>query len=91
MCNVLSLQFSDTQGPWNTDRPGTYRLNFSVLFGVMRQQLQQVILGTCEPELFQKFFARAAVRAKVKVRPNRIFSRNKVGKPKRHQTFRRIC
>lgn len=91
MCNVLSLQFCDTQGPWNPDNPGSYRLNFSVLFGVMRQQLQQVVLGNCEPDLFQKLFVRAASRAKVKIRPNRIFSRDKVGKPKRHQSFRRVC
>lgn len=91
MCNVLSLKFCDAQGPWNPDNPGTHRLNFSVLFGVMRQQLQQVVLGNCDPELFQKLFDRAALRAKVKVRPNRIFSRDKVGKPKRHQTFRRVC
>ena len=32
MCNVLSLQFCDAQGPWDPENPGTYRLNFSVLF-----------------------------------------------------------
>lgn len=91
MCNVLSLQFCDNQGPWDPDNPGAYRLNFSVLFGVMRQHLQQVIVGACGPDEFQKFFNRAALRAKVKIRPNRVFSRDKVGKPKRHQTFRRVC
>lgn len=68
MCNVLSLQFCDAQGAWDPDNPGTYRLNFSVLFGVMHQQLQQVVLGNGEPELFQKLFERGALRVRVKIR-----------------------
>ncbi len=56
----------------------------------MRQQLQQVIVGNCEPDLFQKLFVRAASRTKIKIRLNRIFNSDKVGKPKGHQTFRRV-
>jgi hypothetical protein len=60
----------------------TFRLNFSVLFGVMRGKLHQVLLGNCCPDSFQKLFERAAVRANVKIRLGRLYSRDKVGKPK---------
>lgn len=91
MCNVLSLHMCDAQGPWNPDQMREYRLNFSVLFGVMREKLHQVIIGSCGPDSFQALFNRAAKRAKVKIRPGRLYSRDKVGKPKRHHVFRRVC
>lgn len=91
MCNVLSLHMCDAQGPWNPDQMGKYRLNFSVLFGVMRERLHQVIIGNCCPDSFQALFDRAAKRAKIKIRPGRLYSRDKVGKPKRHHVFRRVC
>lgn len=34
----------------------------------MHQQLQQVVLGNGEPELFQKLFERGALRVRVKIR-----------------------
>jgi hypothetical protein len=91
MCNVLSLHICDARGPWNPDNLAEYRLNFSVLFGLMRSELQNVIIGNIDPERFQRLFNRAAQRAKVKVRLGRSFSRDKVGKPKRHHVFRRVC
>lgn len=91
MCNVLSLHMCDKQGPWDPDQMVKYRLNFSVLFGTMRARLQQVIIGDCCPDNFQALFDRAAKRAKVKIRPGRLYSRDKVGKPKRHHVFRRVC
>lgn len=36
----------DAQEPWNPDQIAEYRLNFSVLFSVMRQKLYQVLVGT---------------------------------------------
>jgi hypothetical protein len=91
MCNLLSLHMCDIQEPWNPDSLGEYRLNFSVLFGIMREKLQQVIIGKCCPDNFQKVFMRAAARAKIKIRLGRLYSREKVGKPKRHHVFRRVC
>lgn len=91
MCNVLSLHMCDKQGPWDPDKIPKHRLNFCVLFGVMREKLFQVLNGNCCSESFQKLFDRAAVRAKVKIRLGRIYSRAKVGKPKRHHVFRRVC
>ncbi len=53
MCNILSLHMCDAQGPWNPDQIAEYRLNFSVLFGVMRQKLYQVLVA---PKDFQALF-----------------------------------
>lgn len=53
MCNILSLHMCDAQGPWNPDQIAEYRLNFSVLFGVMRQKLYQVLIA---PKNFQALF-----------------------------------
>lgn len=91
MCNVLSLFMCDSQGPWDPDNHSKYRLNFSILFGVMREKLRQVIVGSSSPEEFEMLFNRVALRAKVKIRPGRLFSRDKVGKPRRHHVFRRVC
>jgi Transposase DDE domain len=91
MCNILSLHMCDVQGPWNPERIPEYRLNFSILLGVMREKLRLVLIGRCEPDHFQMLFDRAATRAKIKVRPGRSYSREKVGKPKRRHVFRRVC
>ncbi len=53
MCNILSLHICDAQGPWNPDQITEYRLNFSVLFSVMRQKLYQVLIA---PKNFQALF-----------------------------------
>jgi hypothetical protein len=82
---------SDNQGFWNPDDIPEYRLNFSVLFGSMRELLQKVIVGKSSPKHFQKLFNRVAARAKVKIRPGRLYSRHKVGKPSRRHVFRRTC
>jgi hypothetical protein len=91
MCNILSLNMCDTQGPWDPCRISEYRLNFSVLFGVMREKLRQTISGNCDPDDFRMLFERASLRAKVKIRPGRLYSREKADKPKRHHVFRRVC
>lgn len=91
MCNILSLHMCDAKGPWDPDNIPDTRLNFSVLFGVMKSQFQKIMIGDINPERFQKLFNRAALRAKVKIRLGRSFSRDKVGKPKRHHVFRRVC
>lgn len=89
MCNTLSLYMYDTQGSWDPDRIPEYRLNFSVLFGSTRELLQKVIVGKSSPKKFQKLFTRVASRAKVKVRPGRLYSRHTANKPLRYHVFRR--
>ncbi len=56
-------------GTIHPDQIAEYRLNFSVLFGVMKQKLYQVLIGNYPPKSFQALFDRASIRAKVKVRP----------------------
>jgi hypothetical protein len=91
MCNTLSLYMCDNQGFWDPDNTPEYRLNFSVLFGSMRELLQKVIVGKSSSKQFQKLFNRIASRAKVKVRPGRLYSRHMVNQPIRYHVFRRNC
>lgn len=91
MCNVLSLYMCDKQGAWNPDDIHEYRLNFSVLFGIMREQLFKVIIGKSSPKKFEALFNRVATRAKVKIRPGRFYSRRMAGRPLRYHVFRRVC
>jgi hypothetical protein len=81
----------DEQGFWDIDNIPEYRLNFSFLFGAMREKIQSVLLEELSFSSFNKFFLRAASRAKVKIRPGRLYSRDKVKIPKRHHVFRRVC
>lgn len=91
MCNILSLHMCDAQGPWNPEQTPKYRLNFCVIFGVMRDKLKQVLIGDCHSNDFQILFDRVASRAKIKIRPERWYSKDKVGKPKMRHIFRRVC
>ncbi|MCT4697171.1 IS4 family transposase [Candidatus Cardinium sp. TP] len=91
MCNLLALHMCDAQGPWNPERIAEYRLNFSVLFGVMSQKMYQVLIGKYEAEHLQKLFDTACIRAKVKIRTGRVYTRDKVDKPKQNHVFRRVC
>ena len=88
MCNLLALHMFDKQGAWDPDEIPDYRLNFSVLFGVMKEQLFKAITGKCSAKKFQKLFDRVAIRAKVKVRPGRSYSRRMAGRPLRHHVYR---
>lgn len=89
--NILTACMCDEQGFWEIDNLPEYRLNFSFLFGVMREKIFQILLGKMSIESFNVFFQRAILRAKVKIRPGRSYSRTKVKIPKRHHIFRRIC
>lgn len=91
MCNILTAYMCDEQGFWEIDNLPEYRLNFSFLFGVMREKLHRILLEELSVESFNKFFLRAVSRAKIKVRPGRLYSRAKVKIPKRHHVFRRVC
>ena len=91
ICNILAVYMCEKQNPWNPDGIPEYRLNFSVLLGVMRQKIFHALLGDYPIKKLGALFNRVASRAKVKVRPDRSYSRDKVGKPKRIHTFRRVC
>jgi hypothetical protein len=84
MCNTLSLYMGDNQRFWDPDNIPEFRLNFSVLFGSMRELLQKVIVGKSSSKQFQKLFNCVAFRAKIKVRPGRLYSRHMVNQPIRY-------
>lgn len=89
--NVFLLQCVDEEGPWDPENPPDYRINRSVVFGSLRDTVFQTIMGQYTPEELRVKFQKIARRGKVKIRPGRQFSRQGVGKPKRHHVFRRIC
>lgn len=91
MCNVLALEMHDFQDVLDPDNLPEYRLNFSVLFGVMREKIADFLIGKGNCRKVRKFFMRAASRAKVRIRPGRSYSRKNVGKPRRGLLFRRVC
>lgn len=81
MCNILSVFMCDEQGAWNPDDIPDSRLNFSMLFGSLRDQLFKVVTGKMSGKKFQAFFKKVAKRAKVKVRPDRSYSRETLRNP----------
>lgn len=91
MCNFLQLMILDKDGPLFPDKLPKYKLNFSVILGVMRHKIQDFLMERCEIQELNKLFDRVIKRGKVKVRPGRKYDRNKVGIPKRHHVYRRVC
>lgn len=89
MCNVLAVFMCDKQGAWNPDDIPDFRLNFSILFGSLKNQLFKVVSGKMSGKRFAAFFKRAAQRAKVKVRPDRSYSRETLKNPPRRHVYRR--
>lgn len=89
--NLLSMHCIDTEGPRRVENPVGYRINRNVIMGSMREDMLRVLTGQLSPSDFQIKFDRLAARVKVKIRPGRCFSREGVGKPKRHHVPRRVC
>lgn len=91
MCNTLTLMILDKEEPLRPDKLPKYKLNFSVILGATRYKLRDFFINECPIEEVYNIFNRLAQRAKVPVIPGRSFDRSKVGKPRRHQVFRRVC
>ncbi|UIP91517.1 hypothetical protein IYZ83_005170 [Wolbachia pipientis] len=78
-----------------------YRRNFLDITGLKVEEFEKIVEKVRpEWEKIEKqkkchgrksLFYRASIRAKVKIRPGRLYSHNKVDKPKRHHVFRRVC
>jgi len=89
--NIVAISCYELEGP---SIPGIYpkkRLNRSVLFGSLRDDVLKTLGGELSPEHFMKKFRKLADRAKVPVKPGRQFSRKGVGKPKRFIPIPRVC
>lgn len=89
--NIFQLECLDEEGAWDIKSPPKKRINRAVVFGSLRRAVFSAILGEITAEEFHAKFLLIARRSQIKVRPGRTYSREKVGKPKRHHTFRRVC
>jgi len=89
--NIISMSCYEFEGPEIPDQEKSYRLNRSVLFGSLRGEVFKTLTGEITAEKFGEKFKRLAVRAKIPIRPNRNFSREGVGKPKRFFSMPRVC
>ena len=89
--NIFQTGCLEEEGPWDISSPPIHRINKSVVFGSLREAALLMILGEMSAAEFQKKFQVLARRFRVKVRPGRSYSRENVGKPKRHHVFRRVC
>lgn len=89
--NLIEMGCIEIEGHWIPGKLPERHVNRSVIFGSMRDPTIEVIFGIISPEEYQKKFKKLALRSMLKVRPNRSFSREGVGKPKNHHVYRRSC
>lgn len=89
--NLMEMGCIEIEGYWIPGRLPERHVNRSVIFGSMRDATIEVIFGLISPEEYDKKFKRAAKRSMLKVRPGRSYSREDVGRPKKHHVYRRSC
>lgn len=90
--SLFLLHCVDEEGPWDPEKaPPDYRINRSVVFGSLRGVIFQTLIGEFSARELKLKFQAIARRSREKVKPGRSYSREKVGKPKRHHVFRRVC
>jgi hypothetical protein len=89
--NIFQVHCLDEEGALQPNIIPTKRINRSVMFGSLRQDIFMVLAGEISSQSFTEKFTKYAKRFTENVRPGRRFSREKVGKPKRHHCFRRTC
>lgn len=87
--NLFQIHCFEEEGGWDIDNPPTERINRNVVFGSLREPLFQTIQGELSATEFWEKFRKVACRSKIKVRPNRHYSRN--GLKKEKHVFRRVC
>lgn len=89
--NLFVLHCVDDEGPWDPESPPEHRINRSVVFGSLRHDLFSVATGEMSGPEFQAKFTQIANRNRLKIRPNRHFSRAKANMPRTHHIYRRTC
>jgi len=87
----VSISCYELEGPSIPGKNPKERLNRSVLFGSLREDVLTTLGGELSPEHFMKKFRKLAARAKIPVKPGRQFSRDGLGKPKRFIPIPRVC
>lgn len=89
--NLLEMGCVPIEGYWIPGNLPKKHVNRSVLFGSMRNATFEVIFGLIPPKEYDRKFKEIARRGMLKVRPDRNYSREGVGKAKRHHVYRRAC
>lgn len=89
--NVVSISCYELEGASVPGKNPKERLNRSVLFGSVREDVLKTLGGELSPEHFLKKFRKLAARAKIPVKPGRQFSRDGLGKPRRFIPLPRVC
>jgi hypothetical protein len=89
--NTFLLHCIDEEGPWDPENPPEVRINRNVVFGSLRDDVFAMLIGELSINEFTEKFKKVAQRGKIKVKPGRQFSRERVGKPRRHHVYRRTC
>ena len=81
----------EIEGHWIPGNLPKKQVNRSVVFGSTRDVTMEVLLRERPEEGCAEYFQKIARRSMIKVRPDRTFSRAKVGKPKNYHVYRRSC
>jgi hypothetical protein len=89
--NLIEMGCIEIEGHWIPGNLPKRQVNRSVVFGSTRDETMEILLGERSSDECSERFEKIARRSMVKVRPNRKFSRDKVGKPKNHHVYRRSC
>lgn len=89
--NIVAMSCYELEGPSIPGKDPKERLNRSVLFGSMKDDVLRTLGGELSPEDFTKKFKKLARRARVSVKPGRHFSRDGLGQPKRFFPMPRVC
>jgi len=89
--NIVAMSCYELEGPSVPGKDPKERLNRSVLFGSMKEDVLRTLGGEMSAENFTKKFQKLARRAKVPVKPGRHFSREGLGQPKRFFSMPRVC
>jgi len=89
--NVVAMSCCELEGPSIPGKDPKERLNRSVLFGSMKDDVLRTLGGELSAENFTKKFKKLARRARVPVNPGRHFSRDGLGRPKRFFPMPRVC
>lgn len=89
--NVVAMSCYELEGPSIPGKDPKERLNRSILFGSMKDDVLKTLSGELSAENFTKKFRKLARRARVSVKPGRHFSRDGLGQPKRFFPMPRVC
>lgn len=89
--NLIEMGCIEIEGYWIPGNLPTKQVNRSVTFGSTRDLTMAAALGIVSPKEYSEQFQKIARRSMMKVRPDRSFSRAKVGEPQSHHIYRRSC